>query len=107
MPRFRPPKRPKVCSLSTNGDLYVTRPTWLSSASTYERAFFFVITIYNIHIFFFKKNLIQQAAELNINPSAYRQLAQKQIHYALGDAGRSYVVGFGNNPPVRPHHASR
>jgi len=24
----------------------------------------------------------------------------------LGDAGRSYVVGFGNNPPQRPHHKS-
>lgn len=33
--------------------------------------------------------------------------ARKQIHLMLGDAGRSYVVGYGKNPPVRPHHRSR
>ena len=27
-----------------------------------------------------------------------------QIGYILGDTGRSYVVGFGENPPLRPHH---
>jgi hypothetical protein len=27
---------------------------------------------------------IQKAADLNINPLAYRKLAQQQIHYALG-----------------------
>ena len=32
--------------------------------------------------------------------------AKGQIDYMLGDnpQGRSYVVGFGNNPPQRPHH---
>jgi hypothetical protein len=49
----------------------------------------------------------QKAADLNINPLAYRKLAQQQIHYALGDTGRSYVVGYGVNPPLKPHHASR
>jgi hypothetical protein len=49
----------------------------------------------------------KKAADLNINPLAYRQLAKSQIHYALGDTGRSFVVGFGVNPPVKPHHASR
>jgi hypothetical protein len=34
----------------------------------------------------------------------YRAFAREQIHYMLGDSGRSYVCGFGNNPPVRPHH---
>ena len=24
----------------------------------------------------------------------------------LGDSGRSFVVGFGHNPPQRPHHSS-
>ncbi|XP_066912941.1 uncharacterized protein [Clytia hemisphaerica] len=36
----------------------------------------------------------------------YNNFARSQIHYMLGDAGRSYVVGFGNNPPKRPHHRS-
>lgn len=32
--------------------------------------------------------------------------ARQQVDYALGLAGsgRSFVVGFGKNPPVRPHH---
>lgn len=36
----------------------------------------------------------------------YRQFAENQILYMLGDNPRnsSYVVGFGNNPPKRPHH---
>ncbi|KAI9555833.1 endoglucase-1 [Daphnia sinensis] len=47
-----------------------------------------------------------QAADLGINSLAYRKLAQQQIHYALGDTGRSFVCGFGTNPPVRSHHRS-
>lgn len=27
-----------------------------------------------------------------------------QLRYMLGDAGRSYVVGFGRNPPTHAHH---
>lgn len=34
----------------------------------------------------------------------YNDFAKKQIDYALGSGGRSYVVGFGVNPPQRPHH---
>jgi hypothetical protein len=36
----------------------------------------------------------------------YDQFAQDQIDYILGQNPRnsSYVVGFGNNYPLRPHH---
>ncbi|MCL2633570.1 MAG: glycoside hydrolase family 9 protein [Oscillospiraceae bacterium] len=34
----------------------------------------------------------------------YWNFAVEQINYALGSAGRSYVIGFGVNPPVNPHH---
>ena len=36
----------------------------------------------------------------------YSTFARTQIAYALGanPAGRSYVCGFGNNPPSSPHH---
>jgi len=36
----------------------------------------------------------------------YRDFYESQINYALGDNPdhRSYVVGFGNNPPEHPHH---
>ncbi|XP_076049348.1 endoglucanase A-like [Oratosquilla oratoria] len=47
-----------------------------------------------------------RAAAQGIKPDIYRDFAKKQIHYILGDAGRSFVVGFGHNPPERPHHAS-
>nr|ABD24275.1 endo-beta-1,4-glucanase [Ampullaria crossean] len=46
------------------------------------------------------------AAEAGIHPDEYRHWAMCQIHYALGDTGRSFVVGFGKNPPVSPHHRS-
>nr|XP_054749385.1 uncharacterized protein LOC129254871 [Lytechinus pictus] len=36
--------------------------------------------------------------------SQYCDFAQEQIDYMLGSNGRSFVVGFGDNPPDRPHH---
>jgi len=38
--------------------------------------------------------------------TAYREFAEKQINYALGDNPRngSYMVGFGENAPEHPHH---
>ncbi len=38
--------------------------------------------------------------------SMYHGFAKRQINYILGDnpAKRSYLVGFGNNPPMNPHH---
>jgi hypothetical protein len=38
--------------------------------------------------------------------SRYHDFAVRQINYMLGDnpARRSYVVGFGANPPKNPHH---
>lgn len=47
-----------------------------------------------------------QLANAGINPTAYRNFARQQIDYALGSTGRSFVVGFGVNPPQRPHHTS-
>jgi endoglucanase len=37
---------------------------------------------------------------------AYREFAERQINYALGDnpRGGSYEVGFGKNAPEHPHH---
>ncbi len=34
----------------------------------------------------------------------YQSFAESQVNYALGSSGRSYVVGFGVNPPENPHH---
>ncbi len=34
----------------------------------------------------------------------YKAFAKSQVDYALGSTGRSYVVGYGVNPPTRPHH---
>jgi len=45
------------------------------------------------------------AADLGLpNTYNYRAFAKQQINYALGDSGRSYVLGFGNNPPQKSHH---
>ena len=42
-----------------------------------------------------------------VNKHAYVRYARSQINYMLGDGGRSFVIGFGRNPPKRPHHRSR
>lgn len=34
----------------------------------------------------------------------YQNFAKSQADYALGSTGRSFVVGFGVNPPTKPHH---
>ena len=36
----------------------------------------------------------------------FDNFSRKQIHLLLGDAGRSFVIGFGKNYPTRPHHRS-
>ena len=40
----------------------------------------------------------------NDKKTKYTEFAERQVNYALGSAGRSYVVGFGENPPEHPHH---
>lgn len=50
---------------------------------------------------------VSQAAKLGINVDVNRQWAQQQIDCLLGSTGRSFVVGFGTNPPQRPHHRAR
>lgn len=47
-----------------------------------------------------------QAANAGINAETYRTFAKPQIDYMLGGSGRSFVVGYGVNPPQRPHHAA-
>ncbi|CAF1310342.1 unnamed protein product, partial [Didymodactylos carnosus] len=47
-----------------------------------------------------------QAAAAGINTQEYVNFAAKQINYILGDSGRSYVIGFGNDYPKKPHHRS-
>ncbi|CAG0886958.1 unnamed protein product [Darwinula stevensoni] len=46
------------------------------------------------------------ADKLGLNQEAYRNFATQQIDYILGDTGFSYVIGFGTNYPLHPHHAS-
>ena len=43
-------------------------------------------------------------ADMGINSCAYREMAKSQVDYVLGKDVRSFVVGYGNNPPTRPHH---
>merc|ERR1712123_57728 len=46
-----------------------------------------------------------QAGRLGIMPKEAFDFAESQMNYILGDgAGHSYVVGWGNDPPQRPHH---
>ncbi|KAA0200408.1 hypothetical protein HAZT_HAZT002177, partial [Hyalella azteca] len=45
-----------------------------------------------------------KAADLGIDTEVNRAWAEQQLNYALGSYGHSYIVGFGVNPPERPHH---
>jgi len=48
-----------------------------------------------------------QASELiPARDGLYTELAVSQAQYIMGESGRSLVVGYGSNPPVRPHHRS-
>ncbi|KAL4220777.1 hypothetical protein ACF0H5_019045 [Mactra antiquata] len=44
------------------------------------------------------------ASMQGLHVDEYRNWAESQINFILGDSGRSYVVGFGTNPPTQPHH---
>jgi len=48
--------------------------------------------------------LTLQAANLGVDVDNCIAFAESQINYILGDTGRSYVCGWGVNPPVKPHH---
>ena len=39
-----------------------------------------------------------------VNEPSFQEYTLQQAEYALGSSGRSFVVGFGNKPPLRPHH---
>ncbi|KAH9500830.1 hypothetical protein Btru_073121, partial [Bulinus truncatus] len=43
------------------------------------------------------------AADAGLHAVEYRHWAMCQIHYALGDTGFSYVVGFGDDYPLKPY----
>ena len=45
-----------------------------------------------------------QAGHLGIMTEEGLAFAETQMNYALGDAGHSYVCGFGLSPPQQPHH---
>ena len=46
------------------------------------------------------------AAKHGVRSWDYESWAESQINYMLGDTGRSFVIGYGNNPPTQPHHRS-
>ncbi|KAJ9588698.1 hypothetical protein L9F63_018012 [Diploptera punctata] len=50
--------------------------------------------------------LCLEAADAGINATAYRDFAKQQVGYMLGDTGKSFVVGFGTDPPTRVSHRS-
>jgi len=45
-----------------------------------------------------------EAANAGVDVDNCVNFAESQLNYVLGDTGRSYVCGWGVNPPVKPHH---
>ena len=48
-----------------------------------------------------------QAADLGIESDLNIEWGTQQVNYALGSNGRSFLIGYGVDPPVRPHHRAR
>lgn len=48
-----------------------------------------------------------QAAEMNISTVKYLEFVKSQISYILGSTGMSFLIGFGETYPLRPHHSAR
>ena len=48
-----------------------------------------------------------EANELGIESKTYLNFAVQQIGYMLGDTGRSFVVGVGQNYPKQPRDIAR
>ncbi|KAG7174916.1 Endoglucanase 1-like [Homarus americanus] len=46
------------------------------------------------------------AAKQGMNVKTNRDFATSQINYILGDVGHSFVIGYGVDPPQKPHHRS-
>ena len=61
---------------------------------------------YTANAAFIMAVLAKQAPEGSESRAAALQWATGQVDYIMGSSGRSYICGFGYNPPVRPHHAA-
>eukprot|EP00095_Tigriopus_kingsejongensis_P004549 maker-scaffold893_size84343-snap-gene-0.24 protein:Tk04549 transcript:maker-scaffold893_size84343-snap-gene-0.24-mRNA-1 annotation:"beta- -endoglucanase" len=48
--------------------------------------------------------LLQVATTRGFRVGEIENFAKTQINYMLGDTGRSFVIGFGDNWPQKPHH---
>ncbi|EFN58136.1 hypothetical protein CHLNCDRAFT_141891 [Chlorella variabilis] len=77
---------------SPRGLVYPNWSTWGNNAYAANTAFVALLRA-------------KQLAAASPNRVAAIALAKSQVDYALGSAGRSYVVGWGTNPPLRCHHA--
>jgi hypothetical protein len=56
---------------------------------------------------FLMKAYAAKASLKALSPAAKREIdcaVRQQLGYMLGDSGRSFVVGYGVDPPQRPHH---
>jgi hypothetical protein len=56
---------------------------------------------------FLLKAYAARASPKVLSPAVKRDIdcaVWQQLGYILGDSGRSFVVGYGVNPPQRPHH---
>uniref|UniRef100_A0A383V7Y8 Endoglucanase n=1 Tax=Tetradesmus obliquus TaxID=3088 RepID=A0A383V7Y8_TETOB len=56
---------------------------------------------------FLMKAYAARASPKQLSPAVKKEIdcaVRQQLRYILGDSGRSFVVGYGVNPPQRPHH---
>ena len=84
------------------GQTHLTQ--WGSNRHASNFAFICLGVRFRKECVFLMINFPLQAANAGIKTAEYTKYAEGQVGYMLGDFGRSYVVGFGVNPPKQPHH---
>jgi len=47
--------------------------------------------------------IAKQTSDAGVKASAL-DFAKNQVAYFTGSSGRSFIVGYGTNPPAQPHH---
>ena len=73
----------------------MTYPKWNIWANLQFATTTAMVMLHDAH---YNKDAKQRGAEI--------RYAQRQVDYALGSTGRSYVVGWGASPPVNWYHAA-
>lgn len=91
-----PSSSPSTAPSASNLASFLGQLTWPPFSATPVGSIFNYTNFCAVHL-----------SVLNADPAIKQSIdctVRKQLGYIIGDTGRSFVVGYGTNPPARPHH---